>query len=319
MKKNDALIFLLTGILFFGAIFIFSILGSIVFKAFSNNTVYLIYVLSCIGIVLIDAAILLYINYRDIKLVDKKLEKEYRDNNGIEYYRDKIKNYSPGVLAYCNSKIIDYKKVFIATILDLSRRKYIDIADGNITILNKNYDDLDENERIIIEAIENKRLPETYKKIKKNYISSIKRDAIKRFIIAKIKNYDKYFKMSDICIVIFVIFAIGMAFLDLFGTPKGEDALKGILTYFGAFLMTFILAFCQSIFFKHAYQKTDKGIDLSVKVKCLRRFISEFTDLKNQTISSIKIWDEYIVYALLLDVDGKINKDVNSFYDKYLK
>ena len=50
----------------------------------------------------------------------------------------------------------------------------------------------------------------------------------------------------------------------------------------------------------------------------LEKFIKDFSMLKDKSIEEITLWDDYMIYAIMLDVDGKINKSINEFANKYL-
>ena len=64
--------------------------------------------------------------------------------------------------------------------------------------------------------------------------------------------------------------------------------------------------------------RSSLGIDLCVKMQSLKNFLSEFTDLGNKNINEIKLWDEYIIYSIILNIKGNINKEVDDLYNRIL-
>ena len=63
------------------------------------------------------------------------------------------------------------------------------------------------------------------------------------------------------------------------------------------------------------YLKSSTCIDLCVKIQSLKNFLNDFTDLGNKSIKEVKIWDEYLIYSIVLNIKGNINKEVDKLYN----
>ena len=71
--------------------------------------------------------------------------------------------------------------------------------------------------------------------------------------------------------------------------------------------------------FDKLYKRNDTALDILSKLICIKKFLSEFSNLKDKSIKEIELWEDYMIYTLILDIDGNINKSVNYFIDIYIK
>ena len=68
--------------------------------------------------------------------------------------------------------------------------------------------------------------------------------------------------------------------------------------------------------FKKTYTRTAKGRELLNKAYALKNYLKEYSLIKNRTEEELVLWEYYLVYAVLLDVNVKIEDKV---IDKYVK
>lgn len=93
----------------------------------------------------------------------------------------------------------------------------------------------------------------------------------------------------------------------------GED----ILRFLG--LMVFIYAFCSYIYATKfsAYNKlTLKGKNIHQKLNGLRMFLKDYSDMKNKSLNELELWDEYMLYSIILNDNKKVQKEVLKIIDK---
>ena len=50
----------------------------------------------------------------------------------------------------------------------------------------------------------------------------------------------------------------------------------------------------------------------------LRNFINDFSLLNEKQIEEIKLWNYYIIYAVLFNEKGNLNDDSYLFFEKYI-
>lgn len=56
------------------------------------------------------------------------------------------------------------------------------------------------------------------------------------------------------------------------------------------------------------------GKELSAKLEILKKLLSE-SIISERKIEKIKIWDYYLIYAIIFNLKDNLNKDVNSLYN----
>ena len=61
------------------------------------------------------------------------------------------------------------------------------------------------------------------------------------------------------------------------------------------------------------YLRTKKGENLNKKIEGLKRYLKEFSTLKDESKDAITIWDDYLIYSVLFGqntqiIDEYINK-----------
>jgi hypothetical protein len=84
-------------------------------------------------------------------------------------------------------------------------------------------------------------------------------------------------------------------------------------------IMVFVAAFMlieQIKYFRKNYIRTAKGIELLNKSYALKNFLMEFSIIKNRTEEELILWEYYLIYAIILDVNIKIKDRI---IEKYLK
>lgn len=60
---------------------------------------------------------------------------------------------------------------------------------------------------------------------------------------------------------------------------------------------------------KVMYIKTDKGKELYMKLNGLKRFIRDFGCFKDKDLKEILVWEDYLLYAIILNETKNIKKD----------
>ena len=71
----------------------------------------------------------------------------------------------------------------------------------------------------------------------------------------------------------------------------------------------------QIIYFKKDYKRTLKGNELLNKAYALKNYLKDFSIIKKRSKEELILWQYYLVYAVVLDVNIKIPDDI---IDKYI-
>ena len=281
-----------------------------------------------IGAIYFVLIILFIVFVRKIKkywTVLKDLNK-FEPTQKLEYYRDlPDEKATPGEAAFLLKDLYitfryDIGKIFAATMLDLTLKGFIELEVNKelkekdsitIRILDKNDEDLKKDEKEVLtflkKASENDEFL-TMKKIEK-YIkeSPVKVDRLENNIHQAVKNnldtikyfskeeYKRYCSYSTI----FVLYIIGMIFTAICPPTAIVAAINAILCY---------------KIMKRINILTVAGLDQKEMWKGLKKYMEEFSLLKEREIPELVIWEKYLVYATAFGIADKVLKQLKIVY-----
>ena len=123
---------------------------------------------------------------------------------------------------------------------------------------------------------------------------------------SKEKGYYKTKNFTSNIIVYIILINFFVTILTLFSEP-----VVGALCLFN----TIILFFLCYIANKKIYIRTKQGKLLSDKLNGLKKFLTENSIINERQIEEIFIWDYYIIYAIIFDLKGNLERDVNTLYN----
>lgn len=270
----------------------------------------------------------------------KKLKglNKFEPTTKLEYYRDLPDEDSTPGEAYktMNENVTEFTdqnfgKIFSATVLDLTLRGYIEIQQEKktlgkdivtITLKKQVSDGLPINEErimtFIIKATNKKdtiTLKELEKYIKNNpskiesllteTYSSVDNQLIGKGIISSIgqKEYKEYKEKAGAYIgsTIFFIMFISF-FVEKFIFPL---------------LILIINAILCSRIVKRINILTQKGVDTKEQWKGLKKYMEDFSLLKEREIPELVIWEKYLVYATVMGIADKVIKQLKIVYPNF--
>lgn len=221
------------------------------------------------------------------------------------YYRDILSDYSPAVLSYVDDLTVEPKKDIVATLLSLKLKKKIDIAGGNIKILDKNSEGLERNEKYILEnGVENCN--------EFVFESLVKDDAKDKGLIKDGKMFTKKGIIIFICIILAVV-CFDIFYISSFGTVTG--GVKGIQAVFivggGIFLafspvalIVYGITYISKSLSNNA--RTKKGEEVNEKLEGLRNYLKDYSNLNEKEENSITLWEEYLIYSVIFKQNTEI-------------
>lgn len=261
----------------------------------------------------------------------KGLDKKYQPTTQLKYYRDlPDENATPGEATFLLKDLFitvsdDFGKIFSATLLNLSLKKYIEIkVEKNekgkeqiiIENLNKDNKDLKEDEKLILtflnQAIKDKNqitMKELEKYIKDNstkipkLIENTQKNIENQ--LAQLGDFDKKVKETydnySGKFIAYLVFAI----------------LILIFTMLTALPLVIVLAINAIICYKiknklNVY--TQKGIDEKEEWKGLKKYMEDFSLLKEREVPEIVIWEKYLVFATSFGIADKVLKQLKIVY-----
>lgn len=288
-------------------------------RQMQKNTLYII-----IGIAIIIA---IFFIIKTIKYIIKlnKLEKKYKPTTKLQYFRElPYEDATPAEALYVMSNGISqtFSASFSANILDLCLRKHItlEVIDENgkikknivkIKILNKEINELKEDEKLTLEFLKEvadgenelttknitkylEKRPSKITKLDERIEKIIEKEEITRenIIIENKKEYNKYITRCALYIAMacFTIVLIPVAIIF---------AVNAILTG--------MIAHKINVF-------TQKGINEKEQWKAFKKYMEDFSLLKDKEVPALVVWEKYLVFATAFGISEKVLKQLKVIY-----
>lgn len=235
----------------------------------------------------------------------KSIKINKNDVNKFKYYRDILKDYSISELGYLYSKR-NIELIKMAELEYLKNKQCISF----------------ENNEIIINKDNAKNVKQSYvlnhykfindKDFKKYYLKEIENSL-------KVKDCIKKYSFSDNTIALliyaltFIIFGgIWFYFLKIESEYLKIECILFILFWFIS-CVTMIFFFRES-----SLIKTKKGKEIYLKLKGLKNYLKDFGNFDDKSLKEISLWDEYILYALILNESDNLLYQAKNEYTKLI-
>ena len=335
MKKEKWIDILFWSFIFIGTIF--NLIGmlneanmslEIIGEMIKQNPKFVLTILGYIVLVFVLQFVqngIVTIGYIAYKVVNSKHKKERMDKIDFEndtYYREIIPKYSVAVLSYIDDYSLEEKDV-CATILSLKLNKYIEINDDGIEII-KEPGDLPENELYIYECIKRKRTI-SLKRFERDVIY----DANKLELLGEKFTFGK--KLIKTMVLGMVSFILGFVLLMfLMNNTEVMDKVSTdfetlmLLAYFIFIIICWVgfPAFLWIKFFiyislktNEPYLRTKKGKEINKKIEGLRKYFLDYSLIENKDKDSLVVWEDYLVYSVMLGINKKILEEIKRFIE----
>lgn len=216
-----------------------------------------------------------------------------------EYIRDLPKHCSPAISSLIYDLKIDVYKDYTATVLYLCIKKYINlIKDGNFYKVKvgeeKNISNLGRCEKYVLDIITNKN-----KFDENQFKKEIIKEAQEKELITD-KEHSKTLKIIVILIfvaaLLIITFNISKILFTIF------ISILGAILYAGYLILIMNKGNQINLEVVNTeYIRTEDGKNIALLLKGLKRYINEYTLIKDKEIDYIHILENYIPYALVLD------------------
>lgn len=260
----------------------------------------------------------LTIPYIGVKIAYKKFSKERldkTDSKSEHYYREIISQYSPAVLSYIDDFKLEDKDI-VTTVMALELKGKIKI-ENEISVIDNNEDDLEENEKYIFDHIKNKQL----KNINAiDFQSSVMRDCKKNGFLEE-KNDIKRKIVRNIVILVFIYILIksGIGFSIIDKLPENEFIVLLIMAgMLIGFLAMIILPFVAMVYIfsylsmnaVNPYKRSKNGKQINLKLKGLKNYIKDYSLLDEKKYSDLLMWEDYLIYSVMFGQNDKVVKEI---------
>lgn len=255
-------------------------------------------------------------DYRE-KMKTRKIEKTTIIKNiDFQYYKDIIDEYSPAMLSLILDGL-EFDKDLGASVIYLINKGYLEVREENKIIrTNKDCSKLPQDLQVLCNSDINHLLTCTRfytqkeelqaseaGKTRTKWMESIEKQVVEKGLATE--REDKSWKTLVILFVIGIIEA-------MFAMAVEDD---GLLVFSG--IMIFVLMFLRvGAFWENRWVKTQKGYELYTKVLGLKNYIKDYSNLSESELKEITIWEDYLIYAIILNNTSKLNKEAKDYYEK---
>lgn len=231
------------------------------------------------------------------------------DKEKFVYFRDIIKDCSIVELGYIFNEKKNINSIIMAEIEYLKLNKKIEIVNKNIIVIDDT--NLRKSEKFIIES---------YKFIgtkdfNKLYIESIESSLKEKNLIKTYKFFSKSLNIINIIVFFFNLIYWFVYLKYIWST----NASSYIVFCFGMmFITAMLIMFSVYINDKVVYIKTEDGKEMYMKLNGLKRFIRDFGNFNDKSLREIIIWEDYLLYAIILNESKSLKKEImNAFGEDF--
>lgn len=254
----------------------------------------------------------------------------YVKTQSFEYYRDSMSHLTPSIVSLLMDLDIYGEKDITATLLRMYRKGAIEFQEGNrISINRKNAPELEGCEAELMRIIKEGRLGVklAYAGWKENRL----KEAVELGYIQRKgtgDELDRYMRKIDKVVAAAVAsMFVGLGYIALMGyvilPPLMEDGMTvfDVLMMCGVPLIFNVLLFIPwyQLAFRLSYrsrddilwERTPLGNEMAEKIAGLSKFIHDFSRLSQAQKEHVVLWDDYLVFAVVLEENEKIVKDIS--------
>ena len=264
--------------------------------------------------------IALFFSWLALNLVEMKVVYERENEN---YYRDLIKSVSPAQLSYIDDYGVESKKDIIATILKLHLKGNLKIDNKKIELISKfkmkdeDYYNLSKSEVAVLDCISKGMSP---LKIQNTFKRLLMEDLKDEGFLEKGKSTPPHFYIEMVLQFIYGV-------LLIFYSKWGELLISPLVYCFGMFFIVYSILLpiiVEGSIFKDeglgVYKKlTSKANEIRLKLTGLKLFLRDYSYIKNRETKEIELWDEYIIYSVILNDNKKIQKEIAKMIKRQFK
>ena len=264
--------------------------------------------------------------------VQRGKARRIRDNStfvptlDLKYYRDNLDGLSPAIVSLLVDLDIYGKKDVAATLLRLQNKGAVDFNDkGKFITLIDNKIELDNGEQELLDLIKKGDLKN--KKALLGWMEKRFYDAERAGFIKKKAGVNNLPKNKTVLLGILSLlcgFVVWGYFLSS-NMFAHFDTVLNVLKVVAILLVSDAL-FCLPMYFlvswtmynkrfrNITWERTDLGNETAEKIYGLAGFIHDFSLLSQAEKETVVIWEDYLAYAVVLEENDKIVKDISRFY-----
>jgi len=285
----------------------------------------------------------LFFFYKVCKNISKlrKLEKKFKPTTKLEYFRElPYEDATPAEALFVMSKGMnnDFSSSFSANILDLCLNKYISLEvvekEGvfksdvvKITLLNKDASSLKEDEKLTLEFLQevagddNELTTKQITKYLEKHLSKVEKlnDKLEKILekeesqkgnfnkeneskMNKWGGFAAVYGVSAFFVIGIIAFFVEMSALDL------------IPVALALMVMLIINTVVMGMMAGRVNVLSQKGVDEKEQWKAFKKYMEDFSLLKDKEIPALTLWEKYLVFATAFGISEKVLKQLKVVY-----
>lgn len=147
--------------------------------------------------------------------------------------------------------------------------------------------------------------------------SKIAKEEALNYDLINIKNENNsIFKLilSFVCLITFIDLFFTLVY-SFFINKNENIVLFLFIIYYLSITVTVFLSGKVNLFNETLF-RTKLGLEVTEKMEGLKNFLTDFGNINERKIEEIKLWDYYMIYAVLFDLKGNLDKDAKDLYNR---
>jgi len=322
-KRNDILVILTVMV----CAYIFTLWFTYAIGAFDDATLPMILVgvllitpfaLSMLMFPVLLAAVALGIQKGRAKLIREDVT--FVPVHNMEYYRDNLKELNPAIVSLVIDLDIYGKNDIVATLLRMQNKKVIVMKeDGRMAVNADKMDQLDASEIELLKMVKNNKLNSktSLSRWKKNRFAEAEElGYIRKKDTKNNKDFGKLLITWLICLGIALVMW-GVYLAGFRNTDKGALFIRAFIYLPVINVLLFVPMY--RLFKDYGmrtrkdvlWERTELGNETAEKIAALRRFIHDFSMLSTAEKEEALLWEDYLVYTIVLEDNEKIVKEIS--------
>ena len=299
------------------------------------------------GVAIVVAVVAVFFVYKIFRNISKlrKLEMKIKPTEKLEYYRElPYEDATPAEAIFVMTSAADksFASSFSANILDLCLNKYVSLEvikgegvfksdEVKITLLDKDESTLKPDIKLTLDFLKEVAKEEkqvTTKQITKyleKHLSKVEKldEKMEKIIETEEtkkgnyndKNFDKSNKYVGFTVAYAILAFCVIGIIAYFVEMRSENFIPTALALMIAFVVNAIIlgmmAYRVNVF-------SQKGIDEKEKWKAFKKYMEEFSLLKDKEIPSLVLWEKYLVFATAFGISEKVLKQLKVVYPEIM-
>lgn len=224
----------------------------------------------------------------------------YENLDNFKYYRELLREYSISELAYIYDKKTSCNNLVALELNYLIKENSLKIEDNKLIIMDR--ENLNYIQNYLLDSINFIDSSE----FKLGFIKELEKKLIDKGIFVSLNNSRGYAEAAPWVIIFGLFLMCCLIFIN-----------QKLLPY--AFLFWFLLIMFLSAADDYKIKlRSRKGEEIYLKLRGLKKYLNDFNNFDEKQLEEIHLWDEYMLYAIILEEGKEAKEEMISTYNDIL-